>query len=214
MFHKLSLVVLLVLAACAAATPVATSPSPFASPVIADEYARTVLVVAVCADGRVGIGSGVHVSSHAVLTAHHVVSACGDLQVTVLVEGSDKQDYVAVVDADSRAEDVARLEVRGMPEVIQVEVHAIRIGDRTCATFAFPEVGRRCGDSWPSYADRPGDMHLDFVVEHGNSGGPVWDERGALVGITINQHACLGAGVAQVCTGGATSLADRRWLAQ
>ncbi len=197
-------------AGCAYAFSSSTTPHP----TVSEEYMRTVRIAVLCPDGSISGGSGVRIGGTVVLTAFHVIDCDGEPATAVVIR-TDKGDvYPAEVAAEIRDQDVARLNVTGLPELPQVTIGRPVLGQRACATFALPEVGRRCGEIWPPYAEPPGDMHLDFVGEHGNSGSAVWDEDGRLIGILVHLHWCLGTEVQQVCTAGATTIWPIRWIAR
>lgn len=198
-----------VAALCSACAPPARF--PVEDPTLAREYARVVRIDVQCDDGG-HIGSGVRVGGSAVLTAMHVITCDEGLPSAMKVTDASGVTRAARMVAISPA-DVARLEVAGLSDMSDVDVASTVVGERLCATFAFPELGRRCGDTWPHASKAPGDVIVDFVAEKGNSGAAVWDARGRLVGILVYQRSCAGVDTPQICTAGVTSLWPRRWLA-
>ena len=175
-----------------------------------DAYARTVRISALCMDGNGGGGSGVRIGGSTILTAKHVVDCGASELMLVTVTDYNGEAYIATLDGDSPA-DIARLDGLLMPEMPRVAIAEHVLGETLCATFTYPEWGRRCGEVWPSADDT--DVHLNLVGEQGNSGGPVWDARGRLVGLVVTLRFCQGTIVPQVCNAGMTTLAPRRWLA-
>lgn len=184
-------------------------------PVVTEEYERTVRLVVLCPDGNMSGGSGVRIGGEAVLTAFHVVDCDGEVPIGVMIVTSKGKKYMATVEAEIRAQDVARLRVKGLPSMNPVAIAQPVLGQQACATFALPKIGRRCGEIWPDIeGGPPGDVHVDFVGEHGNSGSALWDEQGRLIGILVHLRYCQGTGLPQVCTAGATKVWPIRWIAR
>jgi S1-C subfamily serine protease len=200
--------------------------APRTYPIADAEYDRTVRVEVSCIGtddkSALGIalseswGSGVRVGGTIVLTAAHVVdcmSAGKQSALVIAVVDSGNIRHIATLEAATPA-DVARLNVSDLAPLPPVAIAQAVRGERACATFAVPEPGRRCGEVWANRARPPGDIHIDYVSEHGNSGGPLWSPAGELLGIVVYLHWCQGTdGNKQVCTAGATSLWGRSWLA-
>lgn len=194
------------------------------------EYERLVRVVVLCDFKTYQLqmtGSGVRVGGTTILTANHVVLCVrrdkdqnivdrGEL-LNIHVFDEHAKEYEAALEGSSQ-QDVARLRAAKIAPLSPVEIVPAVTGDNLCAVFAWPDVGRRCGELWPS-PDVTGGLHIDFVAEHGNSGAGVWTEQGQLAGIVVFLHWCRGtegdpsAPNQQVCTAGATALASRRWIA-
>jgi S1-C subfamily serine protease len=214
----------LLLASCARCVP--ANDVSRADPVAAGEYARTVRIEVSCivtdTAQPLGIklsqswGSGVRVGGTTVLTAAHVVDCMSEgKSSSLLVEVVDSGNvrHLATVEASTPV-DIARLDVPGLEYMPPVVIVKAQRGERACGTFAVPEPGRRCGEVWENRALPPGDIHIDYVSEHGNSGGPLWDANGDLMGIVVYLHYCRGTeDNKQVCTAGATALWGRSWLA-
>ena len=190
--------------------------TPLVDAVIPVEYAHTVEILAMCADGRMQGGSGVRIDNERVLTARHVI-VCGDRggdpdgktvpAVAIALMDRAGKAHIAFVKVETER-DLAVLRVPGLPPVSPVEFGVPQIGEQACATFEIPELGRRCGEVWPHTPTDMDDVLVDFVSEHGNSGGPLWDARGRLIGIVTDLRACMGTGTPQVCTAGAMTLAS------
>ena len=141
-----------------------------------------------------GLGSGVLVSEDGlVVTAAHVV----DVADRVEVEFADQQRAVAEVIASSTLDDVALLQlnppVHGVAPVKWGDSNKVEIGDAVFAvgapygldhTLSSGRIsGRRpraaLGPSGPQ-----GELfQTDAPINRGNSGGPLFDEKGQLIGI-------------------------------
>ena len=220
----LLLAVALLFASCTPCTP--ASPHPLTD----DQYGRTVQVITICTELPAlklhrFYGSGVRVGAHVVLTAKHVVTCPnedGDDDDTgmVMVRDYDGDTFIAYATELSDS-DVAHLYVPDIPALPPARIGKAERGDTVCATYGWPEWGRRCGEVWPrtTLENPSGGMHAGFVAEHGNSGAGVWSEKGELVGIVVHLRYCAGifddAGLPyqQVCSAGITALAPRPWLA-
>ena len=192
---------------CCSGPPI--SPAQRAHESAMDAYSRTVRISALCSTGTQG-GSGVRIGGSIVLTAKHVVD-CGVGELILLtVTDYTGQEYISTLEGDSPA-DIARIDGILLPDMPPLAIAPHVLGETLCATFTYPEWGRRCGEVWPSADDT--DIHLNFVAEHGNSGGPAWNADGELVGLVVTLRYCRGTGTPQVCNAGMTTLAPRRWLA-
>lgn len=144
-----------------------------------------------------GTGSGVIVRPDGlVLTNHHVVAAASSLRVSL----ADKRSFPArVVGSDART-DVAVLQIEGkgpFPWAPIGDSDALRVGDPVITVghpfdFAFTVTagivsarGRRnvSEDEIQDY------IQTDAAVNPGASGGPLFDRRGEVVGITTAIYA-------------------------
>lgn len=182
--------------------------APLVDAVIPVEYAHTVGVAALCPEGMNG-GTGVRLDDTRVLTARHVLECGKDKKPPLLVAVRDPQGkmHVAIVKTET-ARDLAVLAVGDLPPVSPVEFSVPQIGEQACATFELPELGRRCGEVWPHNPTAMDDIVISYPAEEGNSGGPLWDARGRLIGIVTDLRPCMGMDDPQVCTAGAMTLAS------
>jgi len=179
---------------------------------VMQQYQTTRAVMVTCPqpDGTASVrfGTGVMVSDHQAMTAHHVVDCPGAI---ILMDGSLEPVQMRVELRDANA-DVVRL---GAIEGYPFDAAPVRVGlkpapgDTICIVSAIPRVGRRCGEvQWYTDDGFPDIMH-NVITEHGNSGGPVYNLDGDLVGIVSQLWLCSNG---QICGGKATSLFDRRWM--
>lgn len=192
------------------------------------QYVSAVAIRATCdlPDGTrldMPIGTGVAVSRTLVLTAHHVISPDVGTDVPLgtacrftVVDG-DQTLHPVVIDVDLPDVDVARLRLSAPGDELAVAgKYPVRIGPRpevgdlVCAIGLVPTVTRFCGvEQW--HDSKEGEAH---DIEHsiftmpGNSGGPIYDSLGRLVGLTTKFMRCRG----EVCGGKGTSLSTRQWL--
>ena len=169
--------------------------APQALPSYADLYAQAAPSVVSVRVGRSGerIGTGFAIAAHQVVTARHVVVGSLDVQVAEL---DGKRLSARVVGTDARA-DLALLEVSGGPlqPVLPGRTDTLRVGDTVVAIGApyglghslavgvVGSLGRRIDDGVLEF------LQLSMPLNPGNSGGPVFDGNGRVVGVLTGTHA-------------------------
>lgn len=136
---------------------------------------------------RVSSGSGFYVSNEGYLvTNHHVVDGCarlarGDGTPLELVATDAKND-LALLKGPPVA-DAARLRVA--PDAMQGE---------PVLTYGYPlqgvlsssgQLGAGMVSALAGLRDHPGHLQIDVPVQPGNSGGPLLDRRGLVVGVVV-----------------------------
>ncbi|MGZ8766570.1 MAG: S1C family serine protease [Acidimicrobiia bacterium] len=136
-----------------------------------------------------GLGSGVSIGDGTVVTNHHVVDGADRLELTTW----DGRDVTATVASATYVNDLAiiRTDATELPAPDRRE-DRLDPGDRV-RIVGYPEGGQLeiSGGSVVDYV--PGDdygeagsvLRATAVVKHGNSGGPVLDDQGRLVGIVF-----------------------------
>lgn len=170
-----------------------TDPVPL--PSYADLYARvapSVVSVRVGASGE-RIGTGFAIDAHQVITARHVVVGSLDVQVAEL---DGERLNARVVGMDART-DLALLEVSGaeLTPVLPGRTDTLRVGDTVVAIGAPYGLGHSLAVGVVgSLGRRIDDGALEFVqlsvpLNPGNSGGPVFDGNGRVVGVLTGTHA-------------------------
>ena len=140
-----------------------------------------------------GNGSGVIVSTSGyVLTAAHVVAH--STKVTVITTVGSRSAKVVRVD---EANDVAilKLENGSYPALPVISSKQIRLG-QAVATIGFPfvnvqgfspKVTRGEISSMNGAADDPRKWQISVPIQPGNSGGPLLDENGNVIGIVVSR---------------------------
>ncbi|MDB5763479.1 MAG: mucD1 [Herminiimonas sp.] len=134
-----------------------------------------------------GVGSGFIISADGyVLTNAHVVDGADDVYVTL----TDKREYKAkIIGADKRT-DVAMVKIEGnnLPRLTMGDSNKIRVGewviaigspfglDNTVTAGIVSAKARDTGDYLPL-------IQTDVAVNPGNSGGPLINMRGEVIGI-------------------------------
>ncbi|WP_046113477.1 Do family serine endopeptidase [Aquincola tertiaricarbonis] len=145
-----------------------------------------------------GAGSGFIVSSDGlVLTNAHVVE--GAKEVTVKLQ--DRREYRAKVLGSDKATDVAvlRLEAKGLPTVRLGDPKQLQVGDPVLAIgspYGFEQTATQ-GIVSAKGRSLPGDAFVPFIqtdaaVNPGNSGGPLFDGAGNVVGINAQIYSQTG----------------------
>jgi len=135
-----------------------------------------------------GNGSGVIVSkSGYVLTAAHVVANSTKLTV-ITAQGSRSAKVIQVDEANDVA--ILKLEEGTYPALPVVSSRQVRLG-QTVATIGFPivniqgfspKVTRGEINSLNGAGDDPRKWQISAPVQPGNSGGPLLDENGNVIG--------------------------------
>jgi tetratricopeptide (TPR) repeat protein len=150
-------------------------------------------VAAACAAGPT-TGSGVVISSRGeVLTAAHVVESCS----TIRVQFSSKQEATAELVARDPKNDLAILLVKNPPEAVAAfrEGAPIRAGDTVVALgYPLPSLlaagANLTVGNVSALAGIENDsryLQISAPVQPGNSGGPLLDASGRLIGIVMSK---------------------------
>lgn len=154
---------------------------------------------------QMGLGSGFIIRSDGViLTNAHVVQGADSVTVTL----NDRREYKAKVigldtDTDTDTDtDVAVIKVDGqdMPVVKLGDSDRVHVGDYVLAIgtpFGFDETATS-GIISALRRPLPDNPYVQFIqtdaaVNPGNSGGPLFDERGAVIGINAQIYSSTGS---------------------
>jgi S1-C subfamily serine protease len=159
---------------------------------LADLYSRSIgaiFMVAAPEADRVSMGTGFSISPSDVLTAAHVVGK----QPNVLLVGSNGQKLVANVVAIDTKRDVALLRAQGAPFSSTLKLaNDLPITGSQVAVIGCPVDPSLCGTLTTgvvSFSVRPIDgiphVQVDAVINQGNSGGPILNLRGEVIGVAV-----------------------------
>jgi hypothetical protein len=148
--------------------------------VVAAEAARVVEITGLTALGGYRC-SGVLVSATQVVTAAH----CAPEGAVILATDAAGEMALMGVEVLLPGQDLVRLEALegtgGFTAPARLEVAPpAQVDDRVCIAPAVPRHDHKCGRV---QGEQEGYVLFDAIVEHGNSGGGVYDDAGRLVGI-------------------------------
>ncbi len=197
-----ALLVVLTGAVCCATVSIPDPRSP------RDQYAAGVSITTSCDGVPKHTGTGSLVSDDRVLTALHVVH-CDEGELSIVIDAGDGP-VEAKLEIVMPMHDLARLRVTGNLDkwFTPVQVGSPPpIGAKVCWAAVVPRPTYRCGTSQGLRAGTY--IWIDGMVEHGNSGSPLYDASGKLVGVVQGAVACEG-GIN--CLGEAMSLRGLEWL--
>ncbi len=146
-----------------------------------------------------GMGSGVIVSDHGyILTNHHIIAGRdGAIADEIIIQLGDGREFEAEVIGSDPQTDVAVLKIKGddLPgHVTLADSDALRVGDIVFAIGNPLEVGLTVTHGIVSAVDRSNlgilgmegyenFIQTDAAINFGNSGGPLVDAQGRIVGI-------------------------------
>ena len=145
------------------------------------------------ATGRVSSGTGFVVARQRVLTNKHVVDGCR----RITVRGPDGRDMPASLAAAQDARrDLSLLAVEGDPgPVLRFRSAAVRRGEEV-VTYGFPLSGILSSgptlttgevNALSGLADNPLQFQISAPVQPGNSGGPLLDRQGNVLGVVVSK---------------------------
>jgi serine protease Do len=145
-----------------------------------------------------GLGSGFIISPDGlILTNAHVVHEAKD----VTVQLSDRREYPAKVLGSDPVTDIAvlKIDAKNLPVVRLGDPSQLQVGDRVLAIgspYGFAETAT-AGIVSAKGRSLPGDAVVPFIqtdaaVNPGNSGGPLFDGHGAVVGINAQIYSQSG----------------------
>ena len=135
-------------------------------------------------------GSGFFVSTDGyILTNHHVVDEA--MEIMIVHNG---KPYKASLRAQSKEKDLALLKVDGLFNPVVIATDGECVVGQTIFTVGYPQVwlqGLEAKATKGIISSRSGfrgeksDYQIDAAIQSGNSGGPVADETGRVVGVCV-----------------------------
>lgn len=143
-----------------------------------------------------GVGSGFIISANGfVVTNHHVVDGADEIYVTL----ADKREFKGRLIGSDQRTDIAlvRIDANGLPHATIGDSARLRVGewvlaigspfglDNTVTAGIVSAIGRDTGDYLPF-------IQTDAAVNPGNSGGPLLNTRGEVVGVNSQIYSRTG----------------------
>jgi serine protease Do len=140
-----------------------------------------------------GLGSGVIISADGlILTAAHVVESANE----VLVKLKNNTSYKADVLSSSTAGDIALIKLRNPPPDLKVvnpgNSDNAKIGEEVMVigaplglehSLSVGHISRKMNKNILTNGEMAGFIQTDASINHGNSGGPMFNIKGELIGI-------------------------------
>ena len=140
-----------------------------------------------------GLGSGVIINKEGfILTAAHVVESANKISVKLL----NGVELPADVISSSTAADVALIKLRVVPPTLSPAIvgnsSASKIGEQILIigaplglehSLSVGYISRKMSKNIISNGERAGLIQTDASINHGNSGGPMFNTKGELIGI-------------------------------
>lgn len=137
--------------------------------------------------GRVSSGSGFYVTAEGYLvTNHHVVDRC-----TRLARGDGTPLELVAVDEQN---DLALLKGPPVADAAKLRIAPDAMQGEAVLTYGYPlqgvlsssgQLGAGMVSALAGLRDRPGHLQIDVPVQPGNSGGPLLDRRGLVIGVVV-----------------------------
>jgi S1-C subfamily serine protease len=137
-----------------------------------------------------GLGSGVVISPDGyILTNHHVAGADGQVRI----RWPDGTDTVGEVVRGDRRRDVALIKATPKAVALPIRRTPVQVGESVFAIGTplrkeFANTLTRGVVSATRELEGQSMIQSDVAVDHGNSGGPLLDEQGRIVAITVSRY--------------------------
>ncbi len=143
---------------------------------------------------RLSAGTGFYVSAGGdILTNAHVVEGCSSIAIKGHGDTGSRRAHVRASDSKRDLALIASDTPPGQPPTVLSWRREARLGEQI-AIFGFPYLGALAssgtftrGDvtALAGIADNQAHFQLSAPIQQGNSGGPVVDERGQVVGVVV-----------------------------
>jgi S1-C subfamily serine protease len=142
-------------------------------------------------------GSGIILAKSAVVTNQHVVANCN--KVDVVLNG---QRFNASVTKRDAKNDLALLQVENLPVVVYPSIRKRAVSGEGVMVAGYPLSGLLSSDlivtdgivnALSGIANDASQLQISAPVQPGNSGGPLIDKSGALLGVVVSKLNALRA---------------------
>ncbi len=144
-----------------------------------------------------GSGTGFFVTAQGhVLTNHHVAGRCQKIEIAQVGRPAERVKLLAV----DQKNDLALLQTETKPDVVPALRTRVRLGD-SIAVYGFPLAGVLASGgnftlgnvtALAGLADDTSQLQISAPVQPGNSGGPLLDKFGNVVGVIVAKLNVLG----------------------
>ncbi len=137
-------------------------------------------------------GTGFFISNEGhIITNHHVINGCNEIKVDI-----DGKSSTAAILAKDRMNDLALLQVSHSPQHIfalsnenpyplqDIIVAGFPFGDAVSSTLKFTAG---VISSLAGIGNNYSEIQIDAALQPGNSGGPILDNRGNIVGVAVSK---------------------------
>jgi S1-C subfamily serine protease len=138
-------------------------------------------------DDATGLGSGFFFATGRVLTNHHVIEDARSIEV-YLADGRHVPGKVLAID-DRYDAAIVGVELSTHPMLSIAKSNAVHVGDEIAAvgfprfrTISATATFGRISSTDRIFEDNPC-FQIDLTINHGNSGGPLVDKSGRVIGI-------------------------------
>jgi S1-C subfamily serine protease len=143
-------------------------------------------------NARASTGTGFVVGPEMVLTNQHVIEGCS----RILVRTADGRSLPGQVPAADARRDLAIVRVTGSPgPVLAFRANPVRRGE-SVVTYGFPLAGMLSSgptlttgevSALSGLQDNPTQFQISAPVQQGNSGGPLLDRQGNVIGVIVSK---------------------------
>ena len=139
---------------------------------------------------KVASGTGFYVSEDGhIITNHHVVDGCRDMKVhfqgkvfeTVKI-ADDKRNDLALLKVSQKPKHVFALSKESPYPLQEIVVAGYPFGDKVSSTLKFTQG---IVSSIAGLGNNYSQIQIDAALQPGNSGGPIIDENGNVVGVAV-----------------------------
>ena len=139
---------------------------------------------------KVASGTGFYVSNSGhIITNHHVIDGCKDMKVIsqgrmieTLILANDPLNDLALLKAKEDSKTYFSINNKQPEELQDVIVAGFPFGDKVSSSIKFTQG---IVSSLTGIGDNYSQMQIDAALQPGNSGGPIMDNRGNVIGVAV-----------------------------
>ncbi|MDC0162015.1 serine protease [Paracoccaceae bacterium] len=139
---------------------------------------------------KVASGTGFYVSNSGhIITNHHVIDGCKDMKVIskgraieTLVLANDPLNDLALLKAKEDSKTYFSINNKQPEELQDVIVAGFPFGDKVSSSIKFTQG---IVSSLTGIGDNYSQIQIDAALQPGNSGGPIMDKKGNVIGVAV-----------------------------